>query len=92
MTKDQIADWLDKQGKDREWLGQQCGATKFTVDSWFSKRGFPKPALKIITGLMRESTVAPDGRIVATFTTDEFELIETAREKVGKPPDRKSVV
>jgi hypothetical protein len=85
ITKDDISNWLEKIDKDRFWLAEKCGATKFTVDSWFSTRGFPKSALVIIESLMRESTLSPQGRIVASFTTDEFERIESAREVVGSP-------
>lgn len=34
---------------------------------------------------MHETSISPSGKITASFTTDEFELIEAARAKVGNP-------
>lgn len=86
MDKDIVAKWLKDHSKDRDWLAKQLGATKRTIDSWFSTRGFPPWAITNLERLMRESATTPDGRILATFTTDEFELIEAARHEVGDPP------
>lgn len=86
MTKDHIRRWLSEIGKDRVWLAEQCGTTKSTVDGWFSTRGFPKPALVALERLMRQTQLAAQGKITSSFTTDEFELIEAARARIGNPP------
>lgn len=84
MTRDEIAAWLTVIGKDRHWLAEKCGSTKHTVDSWFSTRGFPKPARVIIERLMRDTghgITADLSRV--QFTVAEWEHIERAREKAG---------
>lgn len=84
LTRDEIAAWLTVIGKDRFWLAEKCGSTKHTVDSWFSTRGFPRPALVIIERLMRDTghgITADLSRI--QFTIAEWEHIERAREKAG---------
>lgn len=86
MERQKIKAWLESIQRDREWLAGQIGTTKATVDGWFSTRGFPRQAVKTIERLMRESTLAKEGRVLATFTTDEFEEIEAARDLVGRPP------
>lgn len=83
LSNSEIRDWLESLGKDRVWLAAQCGTTKHTVDSWFSKRGFPKPALVIIEKLMRESSGSHVGPVTASFTISEFEEIEAARARTG---------
>jgi hypothetical protein len=86
MTKEQIQKWLDSLHQDREWLAAQTGTQKCTVDSWFSKRGFPGPALKQIERLYRETTATTDGKFRVQFDTEEFERIDAARKLVGEPP------
>jgi hypothetical protein len=85
MNKAEIKEWLDSIKKDRQWLAEKIGTTKPTLDGWFSTRDFPNTALKIIEGLMRESSLAAQGRVVTSFTNDEFEEIEAAREVIGSP-------
>lgn len=84
MTTDEIRDWLDSTGRDRFWLAEQIGSTKGTVDQWFSKRGFPEYAVKIIERLQSDAgtTTDPDVALV-TFTLAEFEEIDRARRLAG---------
>ncbi len=86
MTKEQIAKWLEDLRQDREWLAEQCGTKKSTVDSWFSSRGFPPWAITQIERLVRETTATADGKFRVTFDTEEFERIDAARRMVGDPP------
>lgn len=86
MTNEEIRDWLDATGHDRFWLAQQLSSTKGTVDQWFSKRGFPDYAIKIIEHLKKE--IGPeleedDDVPNISFTLREFELIEQARNFAG---------
>lgn len=81
-TSDEIRDWLDRINRDRFWYAEQVGATKGTVDSWFSTRGFPKWALLHTAKLMREASPAGElGKL--NFTTTEFDSIEKARHRAG---------
>lgn len=62
-TKSEIKTWLKRTGRNREWLGEQCGAKKSTVNNWLSTEiEVPAKALLIIEGLMRadaENAPAP---------------------------------
>lgn len=77
MTREEIRDWLDLIGKNRDWLAEKCGATKYTVNTWFSTRGFPKPALKMIERLMKEEGPNADLSQIH-FTLEEYKRIEEA--------------
>lgn len=82
--KHEIAAWLHSIGKDRAWLAQKCGATKHTVDSWFSTRGFPKPALVIIDRLIKETGHGVNADLSRVqLTVAEWEHVEQARERAG---------
>lgn len=82
--KHEIAAWLQAIGKDRSWLAEKCGATKYTVDSWFSTRGFPKPALVIIDRLIKETGHGINADLSRVqFTVEEWEHLERARERAG---------
>lgn len=79
-----VATWLELMRRDRYWLAEVLGTQKSTVDSWFSKRPFPRPAWKRITELMDETTGYSDAAILkVTFTLEEFELLERARTAAG---------
>lgn len=82
-TKQQIAAWLGKIGRDRHWLAEQCGASKPTVDGWFSKKGFPRPALRIISALMAGEVAMDDDLSSVTFSLEEFGQIDAARKLAG---------
>lgn len=82
--KDEIAAWLQAIGKDRHWLAEKCGTSKTTVDSWFSTRGFPKPALITIDRLIRDTGHGITADLSAvTLTVAEWEHIELARQRAG---------
>lgn len=92
LTKIQIRDWLNEHGRDRDWLAEQCGVSKGTVDQWFAGRGFSDSALAAIDKLMQldemsaRTESSPDETGLIKFTTAEFELLEKARAAVGNPP------
>ena len=61
-----------------------------TVDQWFAERGFSDSALATIKLLMHRDleTFSNDTGLIK-FTTDEFERIERARQRLGyteRPP------
>lgn len=84
-TKKDIKKWLKDIGKDRVWLGKQCGgASKRTVDDWLSTgREVPAKAILIIQGLMNRGQDPQDeGRnfqrvdtITLQFSKSEWEDI-----------------
>lgn len=54
ISKDDIKAWLSTSGRDREWLAEQCGSSKNTVNNWLSTNiQVPSKALRIIETLMR---------------------------------------
>lgn len=83
MNKDELREWLDTIGQDRFWLAEKCGVAKSTVDSWFSTREIPDPALKIIEHLRREGAAWNDDPNSIKLTIAEFERIDRARQKAG---------
>jgi hypothetical protein len=49
LDKEQIKDWLKSHAKDREWLGEQIGTNKRTVDNWLSSpKQIPEAKLALI--------------------------------------------
>ncbi|SEH81731.1 hypothetical protein [Akkermansia glycaniphila] len=80
-----IRKWLKGIGKNREWLGAQCGVKKRTVDSWFSWNTISPQMEKHLKLLMQHYPVggAPsqhipeqDGthQLTLTIDTDTFDL------------------
>ena len=79
-----VATWLELMNRDRFWLADALGTQKSTVDSWFSKRPFPRPIWKRISELMDQTTGYTDSAILrVTFTLEEFELLDRARLAAG---------
>lgn len=53
LTKSQVKDWLKKNNYSRDWLAEQCGVSKQSVDTWLSKsRDIPRHAELKIRQLM----------------------------------------
>lgn len=86
ITQESVKVWLaNYPERDRNWLADQCGAEKSTVDNWLSTaRGIPSKAILIIEGLMRadaETEPAAPIEIVnlpATCTPEQFSLYTRA--------------
>jgi hypothetical protein len=91
FTKDELAAWLKKHGRSREWLAEATGKSVGTIHNWFSNRSIPEDAKTTISLLMERDMQAaadalpPDDSGLITFTTSEFERIERARAAVGNP-------
>jgi hypothetical protein len=90
LTKDQIRAWLALHKRDRKWLADQMNVSPGTVDQWFAERGFSDSALATIKLLMDRDLETPSNDTgLIQFTTDEFERIERARQRLGyteRPP------
>ena len=61
IIKDNIKAWLKRTGRSRDWLGQQLGVSKKTVDNWLSVQEIPDGKLRLIERLMADD-VAEDAR------------------------------
>ena len=70
--------WLKANGKNRNWLANECNVAKQTVDGWFTRKALPPMALPIISRLMADANVA-----VLKFTFDEWKSIMSTMEKSG---------
>lgn len=77
-TREDIKAWLKRQPKgSREWLGNQCGVAKKTVDNWLSGQEIPESAMSLISRLMAddrspEATPADLSQVTLRITTDEL--------------------
>ncbi len=77
-TKEEIREWLRENGKNREWLADQCGVHKTTVNNWFSNRPIPGSSLATIRILMDQKPTAAEAGLIQ-FSANEYERIESAR-------------
>lgn len=75
-TKDTIKAWLKKFGRSREWLGQQCGKTKNTVNNWLSTNiEIPDSTLHLIARLMADDERAEAERVKSESTAPLSHLV-----------------
>ncbi len=79
--KGDILAWMRANKIDREKLAGELGASKGTLDNWFSK-GFPEWALKAIDRL-KNPTGDMSAGLEVTFTASEFAEILDAMDIVG---------
>ena len=78
-TKEDMKKWLKDSGKSREWLAEQCGVNKRTVDLWLSiSRKVPSKALLIIQRLMTDKISPIPPQVEIDFTDEEWEVISAA--------------
>lgn len=78
-TKADIKKWLKASGKSREWLAEQCGVDKRTVDLWLSiSRKVPSKAILIIQRLMTEKASPILPQVELDFTDEEWKVISAA--------------
>lgn len=80
-TKAEILGWMRTNKMTRELLAKELGASKGTLDNWFSK-GFPEWALKAIERLKNPTGDMTAG-LEVTFTAGEFAEILEAMDIVG---------
>ncbi len=87
VAKNELAEWLKRLGKSREWLATTLHVSEGVVNQWLSPRGvFPldrQVAVKML--LQREENAPligdPEGNLLA-FTIEEFEKIEETRQRL----------
>lgn len=61
--KETIKHWLKAHGLGREWLADQIGVTKKTVDNWLSSaKEIPEIKLSLIRRVMEETAAAESAR------------------------------
>lgn len=75
---EEIKAWLDRIRRDREWLANELNSSKLTVDSWFSKRGFPAAKLAAIAQLMDDEDAEQTSLIRVPFSDDLLEKAHQA--------------
>lgn len=73
-----IKTWLDRIRKDRDWLATQLNSSKLTVDSWFSKRGFPRTKLAAIVEMMNKDDEEKTSQIRVPLSDEALELAHKA--------------
>lgn len=68
-----VREWLAAHNKDRQWLGEQVGVSKRTVDNWFSQQSMPAGKRELV-----EKVITPRAGMRAainctvTFTVEEW--------------------
>jgi len=80
--------WLRQEGRNNQWLADQCDVKLSAVYSWFSSRGFPEDKQRLIESLMEkgEALAKTSQNLVLDFTQDEFDLICIAASKKTQLP------
>jgi hypothetical protein len=59
MSKEEIKTWLKRYNRERQWLADQIGINKRTVDNWLSSpKEIPEGKLKLIERLMQDDEAA----------------------------------
>lgn len=79
-----VKQWLKAIGKNREWLANQCGVKKRTIDSWFSWGTITAQTKKHLQLLMTQypatattpttSPGAAENAVVLTVNDSTFDL------------------
>lgn len=81
--------WLKAIGKNREWLAEQCGVKKRTVDSWFSWGTVTEQTERHLKLLMqqypaKETPVIEENSLVLTVDATTFDRWNVAATEEGK--------
>ena len=85
-SKEEVKDWLKKEGHTRGWLGKACGGLSLkAVNNWLSTdRPIPSSSLEVIRRLMaddeekRKNKADPLHHLIVTVPLDEFRNWEQA--------------
>lgn len=82
MDAQEIKDWLDEIGEDRQWLADETSTAMGTVNGWLSSgRKIPGPTVKLIHLLMeRTRGKAPE---ITGLTADFVYRMDRARQRLG---------
>lgn len=83
--------WLKTIGKNREWLAEQCGVKKRTVDSWFSWGTITEQTEKHLKLLMNQysekdtpSPVSEENSLTLSVDSATFDRWNTAAAQEDK--------
>jgi hypothetical protein len=75
-----IKSWLKANQKDRQWLANQCGVHKQTVDGWLSaNRPISAPSANIIKGIISKGWGALNPRL----TLEQYQRAQAAATQKG---------
>lgn len=94
MNKDSVKQWMDREGRTREWLAKQCNVSAKTVSNWLTTdRSIPSKAVLIIERLMSETPSGgtenvPGQNLVLSFNRQDFDAICDAALSEGKRPNQ----
>jgi hypothetical protein len=76
-SKDDIKDWLKKSDHDRDWLGEQVGVNRRTVDNWLSSpQVIPVSKLMLIQRLMEDTAALEEQRKQQMHPTNQVFSLE----------------
>lgn len=79
MFLDCVRAWLRAHKKDRQWLGEQVGVSKRTVDNWFSSCSIPPAKRELVEKVIRpEAGFRTAVTCSVTFTEEEWLKIRAA--------------
>ena len=79
MFLDRVRSWLKAHRKDRQWLGEQVGVSKRTVDNWFSLECIPPGKRELVEKVITpEEGSRPSVTCAVTFTEEEWLKIRAA--------------
>lgn len=56
-TRDEIKVWIKTSTPGRQWLADECGVVKTTIDQWLSNKNIPIAQHHRIAELMKESSM-----------------------------------
>lgn len=75
--KEEIKAWLKRTNREREWLGEQVGVAKRTVDNWLSSpKEIPTGKLNLIQRLMQEDQAREAARRLALLPQSQIFSLE----------------
>lgn len=75
--KDRIKAWLKSHNHDRDWLAEQIGVKKRTVDNWLSSpKEIPIGKLSLIERLMQDDEAAEASRRQKLIPTAQVSSLE----------------
>lgn len=84
ITPDVVDRFVESLGKDRQWLADEVGCSRGTLNNWFSAKQFPLWAQKSISRLIAEHE---RGRAVDDsvphFSLPEWQKIQAATNASG---------
>lgn len=86
MNTHEVEAFLDAHGLDRQWLADELGCAKGTLNNWCSSDSFPLWAEKGIARIMRDKDrqgLSAGNEDAWKFSLDQFRLFEAARIKAG---------